>query len=1004
MARISSGTLIGREAEFSVVADVVAGAAAGHPSALFLMGEAGIGKSRLLREVSDRAQQWDAQVISGGCIPVSRSALPYAPVITALRQGMTSIPRDEVENLPSRTRSELSKLLPELGTADQPVGEATQNVLFDAVLTLLRLMADASTLVVVLEDLHWSDAATRDLVTYLVNMVTDERLAFLCSVRSGELDPDHAAQRWVQSIVGSRLAAILELPNLTAHQAARQMREIAGADVADDVAGDIYTRSGGNPFFVEELMGVAASGSAELPPSLRELLLGRVSKLDEAGVAVLEAIAVAGSEVPHGLLLAATGSSEREITRRLRAALDHHLLVRIGGDAYAFRHALLRETVYARVLPGRRRVLHRAFAEALEASQPGTANPWDAARLARHWQQAGQPDRALPHALAAGHHADTTHASHEALQHYVDALDMWDEVANPEQLSGSDHASLLEAAADAAVRARAPARAVDLYRKALTLVDGGWDPQRAAALRISLLKILGGPLMDEEAAHRLLVEAKALLDGLPPTREQVFVLCLSATSLSLTGSPDEGVALAERALDVARHIGDGAAKTDAHAALGLAHCRRGQPERALDHLREAQRIARQRCDTALLGHTSVNLSMALFEAGRGEEAVGCAMAAMEELAGLGDASFEAFLKCNAAEFQIALGRWDAAEALIAPLDESPVLREHLFARLLLAEIDVERGRFERACATIELLETDLDDDLAGPRAQPIVTSPLLLKASMALWERRHDDASNLLHQGWEVLERRPELLTRAWPLGARVEADRAVRGRSTGSATLEREALERGAAIEQRCAAALAGSAAPSMSAMQQLAGAEASRMRGACEPDLWSAVVGAFDALGYRYRAAYARYRHGESLLQGRDNAAAADVLSAALVSAREMGAMPLALTVHGLARRARLRLPDVGRTADEAATPVTAPQDPLGLTKREVEVLRHLSDGLTNKQLGEVLFISPKTVSIHVSSILSKLGVSSRTEAARRAYDSGLLERPDEVHGQKRPTRGRS
>ena len=994
MASVSSGVLIGRDVELGGLTEALAAAAGGRPSAVVLTGEAGIGKSRLLRELQDLAPARGAVTITGGCIPLSAGALPYAPLTAALRQGIAALPQEAFAALPTRTRAELGRLLPELRGPDHSGRpEHDQTMLFDAVLSLLRVLADAAPLVLVLEDVQWSDASTRDLVTYLLNMVVDERIVFLCSLRTGELDPDHPALLWLQGLATSRMTEVLELQPLTREDTRRQIAAIAGTEVHDRIAGQIFERSEGNPFFVEELLQALASGTHDVPPSLRQLLLGRIAAVSPAAISVVNAVAVDGPIVPHDLLLAVTEMTESQITPLLRSAIDHHLLVPAGADGYAFRHALLRDAVYGRLLPGERRALHRAFAQALDtggAAQSGTHD--HAARRARHWYEAGHAGRALPYAVEAAAEAERSSACAEALQHYEQALGMWDQVQHPEQICGLGKVDLLErAAAAAAQRTGHAERAVALYRQALALVDDGSTPQRAAAIRIAMGKVLGGPLMSAEAAHQLFEEARALVTDLPPTAEKVQVLTLVAGSLSLTGRTDDGLAAAAHAMDVAQHVEDELSRATAHAALALAHSCRDDPQQALGHLVTALGLARQHRDTALLGHVSVNLSAALFQAGRAEEAVTGAVAAIEELAVLGNDSFEGFLRSNAAEFLIALGRWDEAQSLVGPLEDSPALLDRVFSRLLLAEIDVERGRFGRAAARAQAVDTELalrSGDAGSTTArQPTPTTPLLINVAIAAWERRLDDASDVLDEAWPSQER--HLMARALTLGARVEADRAVRSRVAGAAEAEREALARAAVIEARCEAAAAGSLVPGVGAVQHLVAAEGTRLRGRCEPDLWSEVVGRFEALGYRYQASYARYRYGESLLEQRDRQAAAQALSEAAWVARDLRASPLDLAIQGLAQRARLKLVAEPAAVTGAEAPAAiAPPHHQGLTRREVEVLRHVSAGLTNKQVAQVLFISPKTASIHVSSILSKLGVSSRTEAARWAFEAGLLE----------------
>lgn len=993
MGRVSSGVLIGRETELDVLIEAAGAAAQGGPSALVISGEPGIGKTRLLRELANWGQDHGAETVVGGCIPMSGGTLPYAPVVAALRQVLARTDQQRVASLPPTTVHELGRLLPELRAPEH--GRATdtdQTGLFDAILALLRAHSRATPLIFVIEDVHWSDASTRDLVTYLLNMVEDERVLFLCSLRTGELDPSHPVPTWIQGLAASRMADIVELQPLSRDETRRQIREIAGPGVRDAVIEELFARSEGNPFFVEELLQAALRGAEELPPSLRELLVSRIRALSPEAIEIVKAISVDGPVVSHELLVGATGVADKEITPLLQGAIDRHLLVRTEDDGYSFRHALVRETIYGRILPGERRTLHRAFAQALELNGGAPGASPHSGRLARHWQEAGEHRRALAHALAAATDAERSYASSEALQHYNHALLMWERVEKPEEAAGTTKVALLERAAEAAQRTMHPEQAVGFYEDAIGLVDPVTDPGRAATLRSSLAYVMGGHLLDDEAAEPLLREAQALVEDLPPTIEKARVLGNLADDLNIAGQMEEGFAMAEKAVAIAREVGDVAQECRALNTLGLAYDLK-DPDTALGYLTDALKLARELGDGQLLGRISANFSDALYRANRAEDAVIFALAAIDELAEMGDESFEGFLRCNAAEFLISLGRWDEAEMIIDPLLTASSLLDRVFSGWVLTEIDVARGRFEQASARIATLERNMSH-MRDPQHQDPIT---LAKVSLALWERRRDDASDLVQDVLTTFKQDERSIARLCVLGLRVEADRAARARAGGSDNVEQQALERGAALEDRCAAVVAGSKVPEVKALGQLAVAEASRLRDTTEPELWAKGLQASDELNYGYQGAYARYRFGESLLARGERVEAGRVLSEALEATTDMGAVPLRLEIEGLGRRARLTL--AAETGSDQPSGVLSgvlspvPAENLGLTKREIEVLRSLSEGLTNKQIAEALFISPKTASIHVSSILAKLGVSSRTEAARRAYDSGLLDLSEKI-----------
>ena len=979
--------LIGRQAELDTLTEAVRAAAAGNSSAVVVSGEAGIGKTRLLREVRAQAIREGAETVGGGCIPLSQGVLPYAPVIAALRQGLGRLSPKELGDLPPTTRLELGRLLPELRVPDEsPDFESDQIGLFDGVLDLLRLLATPTPLIFVLEDVHWSDASTRDLITYLLHATEDDRLLFLCTFRTGELDATHPVPAWIQDLAASRIAEVLELRPLSREETRRQISEITGGDVSDSIVGELCERSEGNPFFLEELVQTAIRGTEELPPSLRELLLSRIRALSAEAIEVVKAIAVGGPVVSHELLLAATGLDESAVGPPLENAIDHHLLVRTEDDGYSLRHALLRETVYARLLPGERKELHRSFAQALQrhSDEPGPRPP-EPGRLARHWHEAGDPKRALPHALAAAADADKSYASSEALSHYQHALRLWNEIGDPEEVAGVTKSVMLHRAGGSAERNGDFEQAVGFYQEAIGLVDPASDPRQAATLRSALVNVFSGPYLDDDAALPLLREAQGLVKDLPESIEKAQVLSLTACNLSLAGNIDEGSAAAVKAMEIAERLGDRATTAGAHVALALALRGRGDPEPALEHLTTALDIARETQDGPLLGRVSAHLSETLFRLNRLEDAVTLALAATVESARLGDESFGGFLRGNAAEFLTALGHWDQAEELAVPLQDAPSPVDRFFSQWLLAQIDVERGRFEQARTRINVADRYMAHTKELRHQDPVAMS----KISLALWEHRYEDASSLVQSAWTIGNEDQRSVARLCALGVRVEADRATHARAHKADAIERDAIERGTDMEDRCAAAAAGSKMPEVEGLRDLTAAEASRLKGHVEPVLWKRTVEGFDALRYGYHSAYARYRYGESLLAAGSRKKAEPVLREASRAALDLGAAPLGLEIGGLARRARLNLSSA--IEPEEPTAAARPADHLGLTSRELEVLRSLGEGLTNKQIAEALYISPKTASIHVSRILTKLGVSSRVEAARRAYESGLLHPPD-------------
>jgi predicted ATPase len=432
--RMASPTFIGRVEELQVLEAARRRAANGEPAVVLVGGEAGVGKTRLVVELTARYAD-RTRVLTGGCVPVGEGALPYAPIIEMLRALLVDLGADAMRGLVGPSWPEVARLLPALGEPDRlgMSDQAAQARLFELLLGLFGRLSEHQPLVLVVEDLHWADRSTRDLLAFLTRNLQRERILLAATYRNDEPG---------QQQLGSYLAELdrggpvqrLELPRLDQTQTAAQLVGILGASPAAELVDGVFARSEGNPFFTEELLAAVRAGSDELPPTLRDLLRGRVQALPEQARQVLRAAAVAGRRVPHRLLASVAGLDEPDLLGALRVVVDNQLLVtRPNKESYQFRHALLREVVDADLLPGERGRLHANYAQSL-TDQPELAGATPAVlagELAVHWDAAGEPIRALPARIQAGSTAEHIHAFAEAHRHFQRALELWEQVPEP---------------------------------------------------------------------------------------------------------------------------------------------------------------------------------------------------------------------------------------------------------------------------------------------------------------------------------------------------------------------------------------------------------------------------------------------------------------------------------------------------------------------------------------------------------------------------------------------
>jgi DNA-binding CsgD family transcriptional regulator/tetratricopeptide (TPR) repeat protein len=980
--RVASAAFIGRRGELGALRAALSRAADGDPAVVLVGGEAGIGKTRLVSELTAACAANGTRVLAGGCVPVGEGSLPYAPVVEVLRALVAELGPDTVRELVGPSWPELARLAPGLGPPQaDPDGHGTQSRLFELLLGLLGRLTEQQPILLVVEDLHWADRSTRDLLAFLVRNLRRERLLLVATYRDDE--PGQRLSAYLAELDRGPVER-LELPRLDRAETTAQLTGILGAAPAPDLADSVFARSQGNPFFTEELLAVVRAGSGELPATPRDLLRGRVDALAEPARRVLAAVAVAGRQVPHRLLAATAGLDDEALTEGLRAAVAAQLLVRRAGeDGYEVRHALLREVVEADLLPGESARLHAHLAQAL-TDHPGLADGSPAvaaAELAAHWDRAGEPARALPARVQAGLAADQAHAFPEAGRHYERALQLWEQVPDPDREAGLDRVELLTRAGAAAGATARVERATVLLTMALGQVDPVADPVRSALLHMRLgeQRWHGD---DEKGCLAALEEAVRVLPA-EPSADRARVLTYQAQWLMLAGRCHEAEGRAAEGLAIARAVG--ALAEEGHALDILGSC-------AYDAVRldAARRIAEEVGNAEGIVRAYLNLSSTLWTIGRLLEAHDVARRGLAVARELGlESTLGSILTAHVAEQLSELGDWEEAGRVLAE-----ALARDTWAAVPLHGIGglLELGRGDLAAARRHL-------DLAG-RPEPsgstgdFVVSGLV---ELAVQEGRDGDARAAVDWAVGAVERLdpeddlgPLECSGIYALGLRVEAGLAEVARAARSAAGVQEARRRAEPLLATLRAMTRPGTADCTGwvAWDAAQGeAEWSRLEGRSDPARWREAAEQWERLELPYRAAYARFRQAEALLAaGAPRAGVEPVLRAAHRATVALGAGPLRREIELLARRGRLRLEDLEEPAAPAAPAPAAELAAFGLTRRETEVLELVAAGHTDRQIGQELFITPKTASLHVSHILAKLGVAGRGQAAAVAHRLGV------------------
>jgi DNA-binding CsgD family transcriptional regulator len=971
---------VGRADQLSALEAALARVRSGEPSAVLVGGEAGVGKSRLVNEFTERSRQAGARVLVGGCLQLGADGLPFAPFTSVLRELVRDLGADGVAGLlPAGATRELARLLPEFG---QPAGSddagATRARLFEQMLILLEQLADRGTLALIVEDAHWADRSTRDLLEFLVrNQRTIEGLLIVVTYRSDDLHRTHPLRPLLAELGRVDWVTRIELGRLSRADTDELVAQIIGREPREDAARAVYRRTEGNPLFVEALVGDGEPDSG-LPESLRDLLIGGVRRLPEQTQDVVRIASAGGDQVGHALLAAVTGLDDTALASALRPAVAANVLL-TGSHGYSFRHTLIREAVHDELLPGERGALHGRFARAIEGDPllvpPGRA----AVERASHWYAAMDPTWALISAWQAAAESAKALAHAEQLAMLSRVLELWDHVPDADGQIGADHVAVLEAAVWAAELTGEYDRGAALATAALKEVDVTADPVRAALLHRSRghLNMLAG----RTEYGKDLDEAVRLVPADPPTAARAWVLEAAAHDIHHREGrdPAESRPRAEEAVAVARQAGDPEIEAMALITLACAEPFAASMERNRALLAEARAAAVRAKAYQPLLRAAITESDMLEGLGEHELAAAVAREGVAAAVEYGLARTSGVtLAINLAEPLVSLGRWDeAAEFIERAMEFMPPRVRRSSVWRLAGDLALARGDLAAAAARAASVRAALD----GVRYKDEQQLPMArLESQVRLAQGRPAEA---LAPVEDALDRH-NLLTSpryAWPLlVAGVRACLAAAAAGDEALACRADALR----DRLRTAAGKLMADGVTQRAHQLTFAAEIARADRQSPADLraaWDEAAQAWETASEPYPLAVALLRSAEAVLGAGDHDGGTARLRRAAKLARRLGAGALSDDIALLARRARIGL---GSQDDDPGAGGTEPaeQERLGLTAREFEVLRLVAAGRSNREIAGQLFISTKTASVHVSNILGKLGVASRGEAAATAH----------------------
>jgi DNA-binding CsgD family transcriptional regulator len=959
---MSTRDFVGRRAELATFEQAIADAANGLPSVVLVGGEAGIGKTTIVSEAASRA---DVGWYLGRSTHIGGDTIPLAPLADLLRQVRRSKP-DLLTDMPPHApfRPWFAS-----GTATAELTGLRQGELFVAVLEIIsRLAADEVTLIG-FEDLHWADTVTWQLFEYLARNLIDERVVLIGTYRSNEVGASPSQRRRLAELSRLPAARLIHLEGLDRGEVNAWIKAFTGTPPPTALVDQVVARGQGNPFFTRELVAAHLAGET-IPLVLSDLITAEIAGLhDNNARHVLGAVATIGRETSHELLAAIVDLNGPEVEAAVRTVIDARLLL-IENDAYRFRHPLLSEVVYADLLPPQRLRLHHRIAETLQQQPADVLHRADrAGELAFHLDRSGDIDSAFLALLAAADAAQAV-APGAAFGHLERAFELWDAVG--EHPSATSRVERLWQAAELATSTVGNKRAAELARAALAIgpppLGESWGHERLGRYLWSsgqleesyvefgrAFEFLSGDEGAEAAAVFAGVGQAELMAGHYTTAER-----WCAKVFSLVPTP----------------VDNRAAWVMARRVLGIVRSSQGDPDEAVELCQESVAASQDAQGRAL---ATLYLCVALMDAGRYQAAINTALDAVADghLTGL-DQGFGCYLDSLAAEALTRLGRWAEAATVTGRHPGANTLPVGLL-QLARAQATLAARRGETDRALSQLAEADAQP-VDGWHQSVLAATEADVHLVLGNWEK----AALAAERGWESTHAASVLWAARF---ARFSIEATVERTLDALARHDPIDLPATIALLQERVDTIRSFAKRAPHGLQRDTSAHVAHAA-ACltrltvsNADAWAEAVACWTELGDQWAIATARLREAEAAAsEGLADRAATSLRDTHSI-ASNLGAAPLLADIDAVSRRTRVSVDAPTRVVLDRNS-----SERLGLTAREAEVLTLVAAGRTNRQIGETLFVSDKTASVHVSNILRKLGVSSRVDAAAVAQRLGI------------------
>jgi DNA-binding CsgD family transcriptional regulator len=969
--------LAGRSDEQRILGDTIRDAAEGRPRAVFVHGEAGVGKTRLVRHICNQAAAQGAAVLWGQCVYFGSVDSPYLPLVRALDGWATSADPQELEQVLS-TVDGAEELLPSLSGYS-----ARYPRLLPVIEALILAIAVRRPTVLVVDDVQWADLASRDALAYLVAGFRDQQLALLTTHRDEELVSGHPMHRWLADL--KRLPAVtgLRLDRLTRDETEQQLTLLLHGNPQPRLLADVVRRSDGNPYLSELLVKGLRSTDEQLPQDLpvelAEALLAAWHRLSPPARGLAQLLAVAGRPTTVAdLIRVATIQGLPEATARaaLEEATDQRILVAQGRATCWFRHPLLAEVLGDTLPPGAAIPVHAAWATTLErASSTGIDEVRRQGDLALHYEAANDLAAGLRASLQAAALAREIRAPQEAAVHLRRAAGLWPGV-HRDHPDPAGEVRLMEDLARASHLIGDGEASIAAWSRAIELVDETADPLKASRLLVEWSDVAVELARFNAPPLDVALRAVQLSEAFPDSSECAIALSTLGFCEAWGNQPHSAQPHALAALRAAERSGDNEALCSAYGVLAFINRREGGV-----FTREAERFAQLSGDPELIASAALTRYHHLRCHGDVEGAIRAASGGLQVALDAGASHGAVRLARCLARHLLLSGRLSDSEAVIreglslvgVPNAVAGIRLEAALLASRRGEVAFAQMHLERAAELIPNL-----DSRPGLMAPPIVAEYLIAR-------RQPEPALDLLTRTLPVHAVDPRIADEMLMCGARAAAEMAQEARDLHegerAATAIRLLDELVAARSSHPAAAFATLVPEDLvqPAMAALFVAESKRCRGESRTSTaWGEAVSLCAAAGMRWEQMTSAWRWSQALLgEGARPSVVAPTLRTVYQFATASEARPLQRHAFELASLGKISLEEPAGLSDQVAQPAAF----AGLTKRELEVLSYLVAGRTYAEIAVALFISEKTVSVHVSNLLRKTGTSSRQEVSALA-----------------------